>query len=307
MSSAYWNSQYQYYMSNEPPKAESFYNQSFVDKINEAQKNIDRLVAEKDKSWAAKGQKETEYNAFYGNMSEYKDVYDKAENEFGVKVHQDEYEKSKKALALAESTLSALPSSINSSSNRVLTQQQREERYNVLSTKYMGYRDNLMAKTSAYEDVWKQARQNQASYASAEIAAQYSKLGDYNNAYTTAIDEFMQASKNLTEGEIEKRSWESMYRDWQWQQQQHAWNVWYNNMNAALTRWISATQTERAAREASLTRRLADLDAQSAYNDYLRKNKVADALINLHHIQQGRINSSGYGAVVGIAGSRVMR
>ena len=45
-NSAYWNSQYNYYMTHQPPKAESYYNQSFVDKMNEAQKNIDNLVAE---------------------------------------------------------------------------------------------------------------------------------------------------------------------------------------------------------------------------------------------------------------------
>ena len=49
-NSAYWNSQYNYYMTNKPPKPESYYNKSFVDRMNEAQKNIDGLVAEKDKS-----------------------------------------------------------------------------------------------------------------------------------------------------------------------------------------------------------------------------------------------------------------
>lgn len=282
-SSAYWDSQYRYYMNNEPPKAESYYNQSFVDKINEAQKNIDGLVAEKDKSWAAKGQKEDEYNAFYGNMSEYKDVYDKAENEFGVKVHQDEYEKSKKALALAESTLSALPSSINSSSNRVLTQQQRENRYNALSAKYGSYRDNLMAKSSAYEDVWKQARQNQANYATAEIASQYTKLGNYNTSYTTAIDEFMKAQEKLTKGQAAKLEWEGMYRDWQHNQAEHAWNVWFNNMSSALTRWTEALNTEIAMREAERVKARSDREALRAYEEQQRKEKLAQGLVDSYY------------------------
>ena len=42
--SAYWDSRYKYLMENQPPAASSFYNQSFVDRINEAQKNIDNLV-----------------------------------------------------------------------------------------------------------------------------------------------------------------------------------------------------------------------------------------------------------------------
>lgn len=251
-SSAYWNSQYQYYMNNQPPKAESYYNQSFVDKINEAQKNIDNLVSERDKSWSATGQKQDEYNAFYGNMSSYGDVYSNAENEFGVKEAQGTYEESKKALALAESTLDALPSSINASSNRVLTQAQREARYNALSDKYMSYRDNLLARSSAYEDVWKKARANQAAYAQAEMASQWGKLGDYNNAFNIAIDQYMNAEKKLTEGKIEKSNWESQYRSWQHQQYQNAQQVWLNNMNAALTRYIQALNTEMVVRQSQL-------------------------------------------------------
>ena len=179
--SAYWDTQYKYYMNNQPPKAESYYNKDFAQKINEARQNIDNLVAEKDKSWSATGQAQDEYNAFSGTMSKYNDVYMKAESEFGVTEHQEQYEKSKKALALAESTLDALPSSINASSNRVLSQSQREARYNALSDKYLGYRDNLLARSSAYEEVWKKARENQSAQAKAEIAEQYSKLNNYNN------------------------------------------------------------------------------------------------------------------------------
>lgn len=252
MNSAYWDSQYNYYMSNQPPKAESYYNKSFVEKINEAQKNIDNLVAEKDKSWAATGQKQDEYNAFYGNMSSYGDVYNNAENEFGVKEAQDTYEKSKKALALAESTLSALPSSINSSSNRVLTQSQREARYNALSNKAMSYRDNLLARSSAYEEVWKKARENQAAYAQAEMASQWGKLGDYNNAFVNAMNAYTQSEKNLTEARIEKMNWESDYRSWQHQQYENAWNVWFNNMSAALDRYIQALNTEMVVRQSQL-------------------------------------------------------
>lgn len=282
MNSAYWNSQYNYYMSNQPPKAESYYNKSFVEKINEAQQNIDNLVAEKDKSWAATGQKQDEYNAFSGNMSSYGDVYNNAENEFGVKEAQDTYEKSKKALALAESTLSALPSSINSSSNRVLTQSQREARYNALSNKAMSYRDNLLARSSAYEEVWKKARENQAEYAKAEIAGQYSKLSDYNNAFVNAMNEYTQAQNNLAQARIEKMNWESDYRSWQHQQYENAWNVWFNNMSAALDRYVEALNTELALRQAEITKRRSDTEAMSAY----RKDQLADSLVNLHWAQQ---------------------
>lgn len=248
-SSAYWNSQYQYYMNNQPPKAESYYNKDFATKVREAQENIDNLVAEKDKSWSATGQAQDEYNAFKGTMSSYDEVYTQSKSEFGIEEHRENYEKSKQALALAESTLSALPSSINSSSNRVLTQSQREARYNALSNRAMSYRDNLMARSSAYEEVWKKAREEQATYAKAEIASQYGKLGDYNNAFVNAMNEYNQAEKRLTEARIEKMNWESDYRNWQHQQYAQAQATWFNNMNAALDRYIEALNTESVLRQ----------------------------------------------------------
>ena len=282
MNSAYWNSQYNYYMNNRPAKAESYYNQSFVDKIKEAQSNIDNLVAEKDKSWSATGQKQDEYNAFKGTMSSYDEVYTQSKSEFGIEEHRENYEKSKQALALAESTLSALPSSINSSSNRVLTQSQREARYNTLSNRAMAYRDNLLARSSAYEEVWKKAREEQATYAKAEIASQYGKLGDYNNAFVNAMNEYDQAAKRLTEARIEKLNWESDYRNWQFNQWQNAETVWFNNLNAALDRYVQALNTELTMKQAEITKRRADTNARLAN----LKDSMADTLVAYHWYQQ---------------------
>lgn len=282
MNSAYWNSQYNYYMNNRPAKAESYYNQSFVDKIKEAQSNIDNLVSEKDKSWSATGQKQDEYNAFKGTMSSYDEVYTQSKSEFGIEEHRENYEKSKQALALAESTLSALPSSINSSSNRVLTQSQREARYNTLSNRAMAYRDNLLARSSAYEEVWKKAREEQATYAKAEIASQYGKLGDYNNAFVNAMNEYDQAAKRLTEARIEKLNWESDYRNWQFNQWQNAETVWFNNLNAALDRYVQALNTELTMKQAEITKRMADTNARLAN----LKDSMADTLVAYHWYQQ---------------------
>jgi hypothetical protein len=268
-------------MNNQPPKAESYYNQSFVDKINEAQKNIDNLVAEKDKSWAATGQKQDEYDTFYGSMKEYGDVYKDAENEFGVKEAQDTYEKSKKALALAESTLSALPSSINSSSNRVLTQSQREARYNALATKQMSYNDNLLARSSAYEEVWKNARANQAAYAKAEIAGQYSKLSDYNNAFTNAMNEYMEAEDRLRRGEEELRNWQQDYRMWQINQWSNERTIWLKNMTTALDRYMEALNTEMVQRQAKSDMEIALAEAKTKSLNEQSAQRRATNTINM--------------------------
>lgn len=284
-SSAYWDSQYQYYMNNQPPKAESYYNKDFATKINEARANIDNLVAEKDKSWAATGQRQDEYNAFRGSMSEYGDVHRNSKAEFGIEVHQDNYEKSKQALALAESTLSALPSSINSSSNRVLTQSQREARYNALSDIQMKRRDTLMQNVSDYEKVWQNAREQQSIYASKEIAGQWSKLDEYNNAWRKSLEEYTQAEDRLTQGRAELSSWQSQYRSWQHQQYMNAQTVWLANMTSALNRYIQALNTELTIKQAEITKRRADMNARLARLANLNDN-MADTLVAYHWYQQ---------------------
>lgn len=297
-SSAYWRGQLDYYKSNQPPKMESYYNQSFVDKMNEAQSNIDDLVAEKDKSYAATGQAQDDYKAFQGSMSSYGEVYEQSKSEFGIEQHYDTYEKSKQALALAESTLSALPSSINNSSNRVLTQSQREQRYNVLSNKFMSYRDNLAGRVSQYEDVWKQARQNQSDYAKAEIASQWSKLEDYNNAWLSSLKEYTEAEKRLTEGRTELRRWENQYRDWQYKQWQYNNEVWLKNYENALARYSEALETEMAIRESERIKAQSDRDARNAYN----KEKLAQSMVNMHFAQQNAKQTSNVAKAGGALG-----
>ena len=281
MNSAYWNSQYNYYMNNRPPKAESYYNKDFVDKMNDARSNIDNLVTERDKAWSATQQAQDDYNAFNGTISSYQEVYTQSKSEFGVEEHHQAYEQSKKALALAESTLAALPSSINAASNRVLTQSQREARYNALADKQNAYKSNLMAQTSAYEEVWKKARENQAAYAQAEIAGQYKKLSDYNNAWITSMNQYIDAQNKLTQGQIELSNWENAYRSWQQQQYQNANTIWYNQMSNALDRYLEALNTELVEKQAEIEGRRAQTNALI----YLSKNSMADTLVKYHQYQ----------------------
>jgi chromosome segregation ATPase len=146
----------------------------------------------------------------------------------------------------------------------------------------MSYRNNLMARSSAYEEVWKKAREEQASYAKAEIASQYGKLGDYNNAFVNAMNEYDQAAKRLTEARIEKLNWESDYRNWQFNQWQNAETVWFNNLNAALDRYVQALNTELTMKQAEITKRRADTNARLAnLND-----SMADTLVAYHWYQQ---------------------
>lgn len=291
-SSTYWDNQYRNLMNNQPQKASSYYNQSFVDKINDAQKNIDNLVKEKDKSWSSVNQRQDDYDSFYGGMKKYGDVYKESENEFGVKNAQDNYEKSKKALALAESTLNALPSTINASSNRVLSQSQRESAYNTLADRAVRQRDAMQNRSSAYEDVWKNARQNQSAYAQAEMSSQWSKLGDYNNAFKIATDKYMDAEKRLMDSKLEKSTWQSEYRSWQYRQYGNAQSVWLGKMTTALNRYMQALNTEMTLKETEADKSIAYSNAQIAQRNQEYKSNLAESLVNNYQNRQQARNSA---------------
>ena len=264
-SSSYWDSQYKNLMANRPPSSDSYYNQSFVDRMNEAQRDIDNLVSEKDKSWSAMNQKKDEYDAFSGSMREYNDIYNESKAKFGVEESQATYEKSKKALALAQSTLDALPSTINASSNRVLTQSQREARYNALADRATRQIGIMTQQNSMYEQAWKNARENQATYAKAEMASQYAKLGNFNNAWISAMNEYDNAVRRIENANVNLNLVRNDYRMWQTRQWSQANTIWYNKLNNALSRYVQALNTEHTLYRLEREKKMADSDAEIAY------------------------------------------
>ena len=264
-SSSYWDSQYKNLMANRPPSSDSYYNQSFVDRMNEAQRDIDNLVSEKDKSWSAMNQKKDEYDAFSGSMREYNDIYNESKSKFGVEEGQETYEKSKKALALAQSTLDALPSTINASSNRVLTQSQREARYNALADRATRQIGIMTQQNSMYEQAWKNARENQATYAKAEMASQYAKLGNFNNAWISAMNEYDNAVRRIENAKVNLNLIRNDYRMWQNRQWSQNNTIWYNKLNNALSRYVQALNTEHTLYRLEREKKIADSDAEIAY------------------------------------------
>ena len=264
-SSSYWDSQYKNLMANRPPSSDSYYNQSFVDRMNEAQRDIDNLVSEKDKSWSAMNQKKDEYDAFSGSMRDYNDIYNESKSKFGVEEGQETYEKNKKALALAQSTLDALPSTINASSNRVLTQSQREARYNALADRATRQIGIMTQQNAMYEQAWKNARENQATYAKAEMASQYAKLGNFNNAWISAMNEDDNAVRRIENAKVDLNLIRNDYRMWQTRQWSQANTIWYNKLNNALSRYVQALNTEHTLYRLEREKKMADSDAEIAY------------------------------------------
>lgn len=265
MNSDYWKQEHDKLINNPPKSSENYYNQSFVDRISAAQHNVNGLVAERDRSASAKNQAMDGYNSFKGSMKTYDSVFKQAGGEFNTATYQDTYEKSKKALAMAETALETLPSSINAASNRVLTQIQREARYNALSNSYLAVQTQRGAASVAYEDAWRKARENQAAYAKAEIARQQSQLESYATAWNKSVENYNTAEKRLTQGETELRDWQDQYRSWQRGQYTLAYSKWQTEVAQADARYQSALAAEEEQRriEAEKERRRLEIEAET--------------------------------------------
>lgn len=266
-SSAYWSNELDKLYANKPGTSSSFYNSSFVDKINEAQANIDNLVSEKEKAWSSSQQKLDEYDAFRGSMKSYGDVWKSSENEFGVQQAKDNYESNKKALAMAQTTLNALPSSINAASNRVMTQSQREQAYNVMSDRWAKNISMQTQQNSTYEEAWKNAREKMSADISKQMEEQQNKLAGYADNWTNEINKFNQLGENIISAKENKLNWENQYRTWQYQQRQNAMAIWEAELNSTLARYNQAIENEIAAIEASRIRDRADAEAQMAWDN----------------------------------------
>ena len=282
MDSSYWDGVYNQWKDRARGiDASTYYSQSFVDRMNSAQENIDNLVSAQNQANSKVESSKDAYDTFKGQMRHYADVNEEQENEFGVQTAFSQYEKSKDAIAATQAMINALPSTINANSNRVLTQSQRDAAF---QRQYSGYSNKLTRETSQtgqYEETWKKAREN-ASKASAEImASQQSSLADFNKAWAAAVDNWYQAQENVRTAQYQKMDIESQYREWQRQQAAKDRQAALNEMNLALDAYVASIKNESNMRQADI---LANIEyRQSRMKDVY--STVADAWISNYQMK----------------------
>lgn len=282
MDSAYWDSVYNQWKDRASGiDASNYYDQSFIDRINKAQENIDNLVDAQNQANSKVEASKDAYDTFKGEMRHYADVSKEQEDEFGVQTAFSQYEKSKDAIAATQAMINALPSTINANSNRVLTQSQRDAAF---QRQYQGYAKKLTAdtsQTSQYEETWKQAREN-ANKASAQImAAEQNSLAAFNKAWAAAVDNWYQAQENVSHAKYQKMDIESQYREWQRQQAARDRQSALNEMSLALDAYVSSVKNESNMRQADI---LANMEyRQSRMKDVYAA--VADAWISNYQMK----------------------
>ena len=262
--------------------ADDFYNQSFVDRINKAQKNIDNLVNKRNDADAKRLQAEDSYNTFFGNMRDYSSLNDEAENKFGVKTSMENYEKSKYAVAAVEQSLSALPSTINRNSNVVLTQSQRELAYNTAADKWTQRMNTEKQAASQYEQAWKNARENANAYAEKLYGEQKRDLEALSLAWAGQSELWKKTSDQISEAEAFKWQVQSDYRDWQWSQANIKNAYARARAQDAFNRYVMQLQYENIARQEAYEKRTAELELQRQRS----RERLAQSIANSYYRQQ---------------------
>lgn len=285
MSSSYWQSVLNQ-LSNSAPQKTNYYNQDFENEINAAKGNIGNLVSEQDRANSEKNSAMDTYNAFQGSMKSYADIWKTGYDDFGVKQYQDEYEKSKQALAQAQASLAALPSQITAGSNVALTKSQKEAMYNKLSDIRTRNISTMETGVQKQMDAWTKAREGAQSYASEATSAQQSQLSNYNQVWVNAMNKYNTAGNNLLNARIELNAWENKYADWKskaWLADYHTWSAKYA---AASSNYAKALTNERI-------KAIADARAWRQYNE--AKENYAKAVSNYKYYSEniGRTTASG--------------
>lgn len=283
-SQAIWNEYMN--LSRVHYSADDFYDQSFVNRIGEAQKNIDNLVNKRNAVDSKRLQAEDSYNTFFGNMRDYSSLNNEGENEFGVKNAMENYEKSKFSIAAMEQSLSALPSTINRNSNVVLTQSQRELAYNTAADKWtqtMNYEKQGAAK---YEQAWKNAREKANAYAEKMYGQQKADLESLSLAWAGQSELWQKTSEQINKAEAFKWQVQSDYRDWQWNQANIKNAYARARAEDAFNRYMIQLKYEDIARQEAHNKRMAEIELESR----LRKERLAQKLVDNHFKYQQQKN-----------------
>lgn len=279
-SQAIWNEYMD--LSRVHYSADDFYDQSFVNRIGEAQKNIDNLVNKRNDVDAKRLQAEDSYNTFFGNMRDYSSLNDEAEDKFGVKTSMENYEKSKYAVAAIEQSLSALPSTVNRNSNVIRTQEQSERAYNVAANAWTKQMESAKQGASQYEKAWENARKNADMYAEKMYGAQKADLEALQLKWAEQSDAWKKTADLINEAEALKWQVKSDYRNWQWNQANIKNQYARARAHDAFNRYIIQLQYENIARQEEYEKRMGELELQRQQN----KERLAQSIVNSYYRQQ---------------------
>lgn len=266
--------------------AESGHN--FTEQINEQKANVENAQNLFNEQKGVADTSRQTFQDMFGNQTSYGDYYGQAKESEGVNQAREQYQKSLAAVNGVQSAMTALPSSVNANSGRVLSQSQRQaalaNQMNEYNSTLQYWQNQNAGDLSQYQTALG-AAQNLAGQQSSEqqqniataLSDYHTTMNELNNMYNQIINE-----RNVL-----RQIYGDMYDDE------------YNHMAQEIEMWATQVQaeTQRYADEQANARNNAQIAAQRSLSEYLnpQNQQAEDNSFSSYLLSNAALDQSGVG------------
>lgn len=266
--------------------AESGHN--FTEQINEQKANVENAQNLFNEQKGVADTSRQTFQDMFGNQTSYGDYYGQAKESEGVNQAREQYQKSLAAVNGVQSAMTALPSSVNANSGRVLSQSQRQaalaNQMNEYNSTLQYWQNQNAGDLSQYQTALS-AAQNLAGQQSSEqqqniataLSDYHTTMNELNNMYNQIINE-----RNVL-----RQIYGDMYDDE------------YNHMAQEIEMWATQVQaeTQRYAEEQANARNNASIAAQRSLSEYLnsQNQQAEDNSFSSYLLSNAALDQSGVG------------
>ena len=209
---------------------EANYSHDFQNQIAGQNEKVSGQYSQYATDRASAAQREAAYDEAFKNQTAYNDLMAQAEGKYGVEDAKNTYQKSLQAIAATNQAMNALPSTINSNSNVVLSQAQRNAALGNQMNKYQNTLSSWQQANAVDQSALNTALQQSQNLADRNLAQQQQNIANNMNMYQTALQNAAQTyNQALQEQNILRNIYSQMYED-EYQHQQQDYNYWYANL-----------------------------------------------------------------------------
>lgn len=209
---------------------EANYSHDFQNQIAGQNEKVSGQYSQYATDKASAAQREAAYDEAFKNQTAYNDLMAQAEGKYGVEDAKNTYQKSLQAIAATNQAMNALPSTINSNSNVVLSQAQRNAALGNQMNKYQNTLSSWQQANAVDQSALNTALQQSQNLADRNLAQQQQNIANNMNMYQTALKNAAQTyNQALQEQNILRNIYSQMYND-EYQHNQQDYNYWYANL-----------------------------------------------------------------------------
>lgn len=260
----------------------------FLDQISEQKGNVQNAQnIYQQQSEQANAAREA-FNERFNNQTSYGDYYSQAKDSEGVDAAKAQYQKSLAAVNGVQSAMTALPSSINATSGRVLTQAQRQNAMTQPMQEYGSTLQYWQNQNAGDQSMYQTALGAAQSLAGQQASEQQQNIATALSNYHTTMEELNNMySQIINERNILRGIYGDMYDDE------------YNHRAQEIEMWAKqvAAETARYQEEQANARNNASIAAQNALSTYLnsQNNQSSGNTFGDYLLSNAALDQSGVG------------